>query len=115
MLKAELLLLEERLWLLTSPTGLPIYDFDFRTWFRTRMPLQPPEQITAVARVGAVTDYNRFYDECKDSGIALIHSPKQYRRATQLDGWYPLMPELTPPSVCFHNRPTLEQVKAKFE
>lgn len=112
---AEILLLEDTLWLLVSQSGVSIYDFNFRDWFHTRAPYEPPKNIEAVGRVGAVANYDRFYSECKADGILLINSPEQYRRATQLDVWYPLLSDLTPQSVCFRGRPTLKAVKAQFD
>src|SRR5687767_8509932 len=103
----EILLLEDKLWLLVSKVGVPIYDFDFRDWFHTRSPFVLPKKIVAAARVGAMEDYNRFYDECKDAGVKLINSVEEHLRASQLDYWYPLLGDLTPESVCFRGRPTL--------
>ena len=111
---ADLLLMEERIWLLVSQCGVPIYDFNFRDWFQTRAPYSPPDKVQAVARVGAIANYDEFYSRCEAEGIFLINSPEQYRRATQLDVWYPFISELTPQSVCFRDKPTLEQIKAQF-
>lgn len=111
----ELLLLEERLWLLVSQTGVPIYDFNFRDFFHTRSPYRPPEEIEAVARIGAPSDYTQVYSQCRAEGVSLVHSPEEHSRASQLDVWYPLIADLTPRSVCFQGRPTLAQVKAQFE
>ena len=108
------MLLEDTLWLLTSRTNIAIYDFDFQHCFHTRSPLHPIGNISAVARVGAPANYQGFYDECLAGGIALINSPEEHMRASRLDAWYPLLEDLTPRSVCFRERPTLEQVKAKF-
>jgi hypothetical protein len=112
--KKEIILLEDTVWLLVESVGLPVYDFNFREWFHCRIPYERPSQICAIARVGAVTDYGRFYLECKEQGITLIHSPEEYLRASQLDQWYPLISYLTPRSVCFKARPTLAEVKAQF-
>ena len=111
----EILQLENRLWLLTRRVGVPIYDFDFRQWFVARSPMELPDGINAIARIGAIADYNQFYAECREDGIQLIHSPDEYHRASQLDGWYPLLEDLTPESVWFKGQPTLEQVKARFD
>ena len=110
----EILLLEDKLWLLVSQVGVSIYDFNFRDWLHTRSPFNRPEMIDAVARVGAPADYDRFFGECMEEGIRLINSPEEHLRASQLDVWYPLLSDLTPKSVCFRGRPTLQQVKAEF-
>jgi len=110
----EILLLEEKLWMLVSRVGLPIYDFNFRDFFHTRSPYNPPENIDAVARIGAPADYERVYSECKLEGIQLINSPDEHARASQLDKWYRVLADLTPQSVCFRGRPTLAEIKAHF-
>ena len=110
----EILLLEDKVWLLVSQVGVPIYDFNFRDLFHTRSPYNPPAMIVAVARVGAPADYDQFYGECQQGGISLINSPEEHRRASQLDAWYPLLSDLTPKSICFPGKPTLQQVKAQF-
>ena len=112
--RTDLLLLEGALWLLTAQTGISIYDFDFRAWFHTQSALDPPANLNAVARVGAVRDYRTFHDKCREDGIVLIHSPDEQLRASQLDRWYPLLSDLTPRSLCFQGRPTLAQIKEKF-
>jgi len=111
----DILLLEDRLWLLVSQIGVPIYDFNFRDWFHTHTPYDPPEKIEAVARVGAVADYDHFYSQYKADGVSVINSPEEHFRASQLDLWYPLLADLTPQSVCFRGRPSLEQVKARLD
>jgi hypothetical protein len=111
---SEILLLEDTLWLLISRIGMPIYDFDFRQWFHSRSPNMAPENITATARVGAVANYESFYNDCKNEGVTLVNSPAQQRRASQLQYWHPLIADLTPKSVCFKGRPTIEEVKAHF-
>jgi hypothetical protein len=112
--KKEIVLLEDAIWLLVEPLGLPIYDFDFRKWFHCRSSYERPSEISAIARVGAVADYGRFYLESKAEGVTLIHSPEEHLRASQLDKWYPLISDLTPRSVCFKGKPTLAQVKDQF-
>lgn len=111
----EILEVEEKIWLLVRQTGISIYDFDFRSWFHARSPYRPPEHINAVARVGAVADYPEFHEEYARDGIVLVNSPEEQQRASQIDSWYPLIGDLTPRSVCFRGRPTLEEVKAQFE
>lgn len=111
----EILLLEDKVWLLVSQVGVPIYDFNFRDLFHTRSPYNPPAMIDVVARVGAPADYDQFYGECQQDGIRLINSPEEHRRASQLDAWYSLLSDFTPKSICFPGRPTLEQVKEQFD
>ena len=110
----EILLLEETVWLLTRDVGIPVYDFRFRDWFSTRSPYDFPQKIKAVARVGAVPDYAEFYKHRQADGVSLINSPDEQFRASQLECWYPLLAELTPRSVCFRGRPSLDLVRAEF-
>jgi hypothetical protein len=110
----EIFLLEETLWLLVSQTGVPIYDFDFRNWFHTRAPFNRPQAMTAVARIGAAADYEQMYSECKADGVLLINTPEEHFRASRLDRWYPVLVDLTPKSIWFRGRPTLDQVKTHF-
>lgn len=112
--KKEIILLEETVWLLAESAGLPIYDFNFRQWFHCTSPYERPSNICAVARVGALKDYDRYYLECIEDGIALLHSPEEHLRASQLDKWHPLISDFTPRSVCFKAKPTLSDVKAYF-
>jgi hypothetical protein len=112
--KREIIVLEEAVWLLVEPVGLPVYDFNFREWFHCRTSPERSSGICAIARVGAITDYGRVYLECKEQGITLIHSPVEYLRASQLDQWYPLISDLTPRSVCFKGKPTLSELKDQF-
>lgn len=110
----ELIFLEDTIWLLVESVGLPIYDFNFRDWFHCRGSYEQPSEISAIARVGAVTNYDRFFLECKGEGINLIHSPDEYIRASRLDKWYPLIADLTPRSICFEGAPSLADVKGQF-
>jgi hypothetical protein len=52
---AEILQLEDRLWLVVMQIGLPIYDFTFRDWFHTQSASELPQGVNAVARLGAMT------------------------------------------------------------
>lgn len=112
---AEILLVEETLWFLVSDVGMPIYDFNFRQWFHTKSPLNLPRTLDAVARVGAVENYENFHSEWKAKGVLLINTPEEHLRASELNHWYPLLADLTPKSICFTGRPSLEQVKAHFD
>jgi hypothetical protein len=60
--RAELLHLDDALWVLTAPAAVPNYDFDFATFFRCRRPWQPPEDIAVVARIGAIPHYDLVFD-----------------------------------------------------
>lgn len=101
----DLLHLEEAVWVWTAPIGVPIYDFAFETFFACRRPYQRPPEVEAVARVGALDDYERTYRELLAEGVRLIHTPEQYLRATHLPRWYPRIEDLTPKSLWFDGPP----------
>jgi ATP-grasp domain, R2K clade family 3 len=111
----DVLHLEELLWLVTSPVGLNHYDFDFDRFFACRRPWKRPDSITAIARVGAISDYPRLYDSLEREGVSLIHSPEQYRISSELSGWYPLITDLTPRSMVFSSPPSTTELEAQFE
>ncbi|MEZ6187450.1 MAG: ATP-grasp domain-containing protein [Planctomycetota bacterium] len=101
----DLFELEQAVWLWTARIGVPIYDFAFEPLLACRRPYQRPEEVEAVARVGALDDYAGTYEELRAEGIRLIHSPEAYRRATRLPEWYPLLEDLTPKSLWFSEAP----------
>ena len=50
-------IIQDSLWIITEPVGVPIYDFDFRQFFECRTPYEPQKSVSGVARVGAFEDY----------------------------------------------------------
>ncbi|MCE9530545.1 MAG: ATP-grasp domain-containing protein [Planctomycetes bacterium] len=111
---AELLHVENAFWVLSAPTGVGNYDFRFDQFFRCARPWQPPDNITAVARLGAFPSYESVYDALRTEGTTLVHSPEEYRRATELPCWYPLIEDLTPASHWFPSFPDLEEVTSRL-
>ena len=103
--------MEERLWLLTAPTGQGIYDFAFDRFFACRRPYVLPESMDVIARVGVWNDYAERYRELEGHGVRLVHSPEQHLLATELPHWYPRLTDLTPRSVWFDERPDAETVE----
>jgi hypothetical protein len=106
----DVLHLEELLWVVTSPVGLNHYDFDFDRFFACRRPWQRPDSVTAIARVGAISDYPKLYENLEREGVRLIHSPAQYRISSELSGWYPLIADLTPRSMVFSSPPSAAEL-----
>src|SRR5215218_7220700 len=93
---------EERLWVASSTTGAPGYDFDFGSFFAVRRPWQRDAEVTAVARLGATGEYAERYDRTlAEDRVRLIHSPAEHLRCSQLPNWYPLLAELTPRSAWY--------------
>jgi hypothetical protein len=111
----DLIRVEDTLWVLSRRVGLPVYDFDFSRYFTCRRPWQRPDTITAVARAGAYENYNQRQAELAAEGIALIHSPDEHARASELPCWYPLLEDLTPRSVWFDRVPDVREVTAAFQ
>lgn len=101
MQQQELLLVEDVLWLLAAPTGLPVYDFDFSRFFTCRHPWQRPDRVTGVARVGVYDDYAKRYRELAEEGFALVHSPEDHLLISELPNWYTVLEDVTPKSICF--------------
>ena len=106
-----MLQVEERLWLLTAPTGTGIYDFAFDRFFASRRPYVLPDTLEVVARVGVWDDYAERFNELAESGIRLVHTPEQHLLATELPHWYPKLTDLTPRSFWFDTRPDAETVE----
>jgi hypothetical protein len=103
-------LLEDTVWVLVSKIGLSSYDFNLSQFFSCRHPWQRPEQITAIGRFGAVTNYDELYAELAAEGIFLIHSPEQHLLARELPYWYPVIKGLTPKSFWFSEPPSFESI-----
>ena len=113
--RPNLALIENVLWVVTLPTGLPAYDFRFEDFFATRHPVHLHSPVRAVARMGAATDYDRRYDDLRAQGIELVHSPPEYRRTSLLPEWYPLIQDLTPRSAWWLDRPpSLAEITDRF-
>lgn len=112
--RAELLEVEGAFWVLVAETGVPAYDFRFGRFFRCRRPWQAPDEVWAVARVGAVPRYDAVYAVLKAQGIVLVNDPEEQRRASELSAWYPLLEELTPKSLVFAERPDSARIEAEL-
>jgi hypothetical protein len=110
----DLILLEDTVWVLIGEVGLSSYDFNLSQFFACRHPWQRPEQITAIGRFGAVTNYDELYAELATEGIFLIHSPEQHLIASELPHWYPLLAGLTPKSFWFAEPPSFESISEKL-
>ncbi|MBD2211865.1 ATP-grasp domain-containing protein [Nostoc linckia FACHB-104] len=103
----DLILLEEAVWVLLGEVNLPSYDFSLSQFFACRRPWNRPEQITAIGRFGAVTNYDELYQQLAADGIFLVHSPEQHLLASELPRWYPLLEGLTPKSFWFSEPPDI--------
>jgi hypothetical protein len=111
-MQADLLHVEEALWILVAPTGMPIYDFAFDTFLACRRPYQPPEGTVALARIGAIADPAALAAACAERGVALLQSDEQHRLASELPRWQPRVAELTPESAWYREPPPPEVIEA---
>lgn len=110
-----LIQLDHTLWVLSKATGIPIYDFDFRSSFPTRQRgWGNADEVTAVSRTGAFQDYAAEYAASMNAGIRLVNTPEEHLRASQLPGWYPLVEEMTPRSRWYAEIPTVAEIENEF-
>jgi hypothetical protein len=114
LLSAELLHVEDRLWVLTAPEQNPNYDFRFDNFFPCRRVPQPAEPVVAVARIGAFANYPHLFAALQDDGITLIHTPDQHLLATELPRWYPRIADLTPKSLWFSGPLDVDAVSSEL-
>ncbi len=110
----DLLLLEGTIWVLVGKVDLPSYDFSLTDFFACRRPWQRPDRLKAIGRFGVATNYAELYQRLAAEGILLIHSPAQYRVASELPHWYPLLEGLTPYSEWFAEPPDADALERKF-
>lgn len=116
----DLFCLEGSVWLWTRTIDVPIYDFDFERVFACRRPRltedadEDDRELEIVARIGAFDDYARSYAELREQGLRLVNDPQQHLRATRLPRWYPLLEDLTPKSLCFHEAPDPAHIEAEL-
>lgn len=114
MIQGNLWHVDEAIWVLTSPTRIAIYDFDFRNFFPTRFSMNCPPEALVIARAGAIHDYEEDYADLLEEGIQLIHSPEIHLRASRLPGWYPRIEELTPRTRWYDTWPATSVIEAEF-
>lgn len=107
--------LDDLLWVVTTPTGDPTYDFRFEEQFACSHPWQLNGEVTAVARMGAAPDYEERYGELLAAGVRLVHTPEQYRRTSELPVWYPLIERWTPRSHVYEQQPSVEAIEERFD
>ena len=111
----DLLLVEDCVWVLSAQIDLPSYDFALDQFFACRRPWHRPEQITAIARFGAIDDYDTVCANLAAEGIDLIHDPVQHRLASELPAWYSRLEGLTPVSHWFDTAPSLETLEQRIK
>lgn len=112
--KYSLINVEDCLWVLSNPIGLPVYDFKFEDHFRCKHPIYVDSEINSIARLGATNDYQARYEFFSELGIKLIHTPIEYELSSKLPKWYPLISDLTPKSICFDVFPSVQEIENNF-
>lgn len=113
-IREEILRVEGTVWVLHAPTGVPVYDFAFDRLLACRRPLRLPGEIEAIARVGAIADYDAYHARWAEAGVRLVHSPDEHRRASELPLWYPLLEDLTPRSLWGRQPPGADVVGSEL-
>ena len=112
--KYSLINVEDCLWVLSNPIGLPVYDFKFEDNFRCNHPIYIDAEINVVARLGATNDYQARYDYFGELGIKLIHTSIEYELSSRLPKWYPLISDLTSKSIWYDVFPSVKEVENNF-
>lgn len=112
--QVDLSLVDDAVWVLQAPTGISIYDFDFRAYFPCRGLRLGEKEVCAIGRIGAASDYQATYDSFLSEGIRLVHTPEEHLRCSELSGWYPLISNWTPCSKCYVTAPTAQEVERDF-
>jgi hypothetical protein len=114
MASTELLVLEDRLALLSRPTGVAAYDFDFGLHFSGRHPYQLDAELDGILRIGAPPDYAASHAEALALGVRAINDPDQHLLASEIARWYPLIADSTPRTRMFDALPDVDLVDAEF-
>lgn len=110
----DLSLIENELAILSRPTGVSAYDFDFGLHFECRHPYRLDREYDGILRIGAPADYAACYREAIELGIRPINDPDQHRIASQIEYWYPSIAEMTPKTRVFDALPEADRVEAEF-
>jgi hypothetical protein len=105
---------ETQLILVSEPTGVSAYDFDFDLHFACSHPYRIEGEAPCVLRVGAIADYAAEYEEKRSMGLRLVNSPDEHLRASELEHWYPLISDLTPRTEVFERLPPADVLEASF-
>jgi hypothetical protein len=110
----DLLCLDGAIWIAERKVGLAVYDFPFDLLLPVKRSTWGLDNLTAVARVGAVDDYDEFHASLAERGIHLIHTPAQHRLCSDLPEWYPLLKNLTPESRWYDEAPPAGEAASLF-
>ena len=106
--------LEDCLLVVSRQVGAPVYDFDFDLNFSCTHPYRYHDQEMCVLRVGPLADYRLEYEEKADWGLRVVNSPQEHFRASDLQGWYPVIADLTPSTRVFDKLPSATEIESEF-
>ncbi len=106
--------LEGRLVVVSEVVGVSAYDFDFDLNFACEHPFRFDREELCVLRVGAIRDYAAEFNDKLKIGLRPINSPAEHERASELEHWYPLIPDLTPRSQVFDQLPPAAEIESGF-
>lgn len=97
--------IERTLWIAEAKIDLSVYDFPFSQLMDCRHGRYGLDEVTAIGRFGAVTNYDDLYAGLLELGVRLVHSPDQHRLCSDLPQWHPILEDLTPASWWFDTPP----------
>ena len=106
--------LEDRLLVISHKVGAPAYDFDFQLNFSCVHPFQFRDGEVCILRIGPVAYYEQEHQEKAGWGLRLINSPQEHFRAGELEGWYPLISDVTPATRVFDTLPSATDIENEF-
>ena len=112
--RAELLLVEDTLAIIVSPTGVHAYDFDFRLHFDCRHPYRMEREFDGILRIGAPSDYAAVHAEAAELGVRALNDPSQHLLASEIEHWYPLIADSTPKTRIYDELPDADAIDAEF-
>lgn len=106
--------LESAIWIAERKTNVPAYDFNFEHLFRIARPRRESE-VEIIARIGAIAEYDKLYDQFLELDLRLVHSPEMHHKASELAHWYPEISAFTPKSKVYETFPSPEIISRDFE
>ncbi len=110
----DLFVIDEVLGVVTSGPQQHTYEFHFEDFFPIRRVRGVPTKLTAVARIGAILEYEQLHTELLSENVLLINTPHEHLLCSELGYWYPSLEGLTPRSVVFQTAPSADVIEAEF-
>ncbi len=101
-------------YVLTRRFGVATYDFDFEARLTCTHPVYLPDEVTCIARIGLIADYEQVYARLLAHGLRLVNSPLESRTANDLAVWAPRLGDLTPRSLVFAGEVDVAEVEREL-